>query len=36
MKIVSVLAITQVIGITIYVVGLRSAQKRTTEAVVHA
>jgi amino acid transporter len=36
LKIVTVLALTQVIGLAIYVVGLRAAQKRTTEAVVHA
>ena len=35
-KIVSVLALTQLIGLAIYVVGLRTAQKRATEAVVHA
>jgi amino acid transporter len=36
LKIVSVLAITQIIGIAIYVVGRRSARKRTNEMAVHA
>jgi hypothetical protein len=35
-KIVSVLALTQVIGIAIYLAGRRSVRKRTTEVAVHA